>query len=168
MLLRRVNMSIYVSRYSNPELRTGKYTAIRISLGTPKWDIGYRLDGEMKNLMPFGLLGNFEKYEDFKPEYFKRLDRIGFSTIKRELDRYQSYGKDVVLLCYEDVRKPDDWCHRTAFSEWWETKTGERIPELFDPTTPKLPPQKKKDISSTATLTAPTDDFEEPEQLRLF
>ena len=32
---------VYTSRYSNPELKTGKYTAVRISLGTPKWPIGY-------------------------------------------------------------------------------------------------------------------------------
>ena len=28
---------IYTSRYSNPELKSGKYTTVRISLGTPKW-----------------------------------------------------------------------------------------------------------------------------------
>ena len=57
---------VYTSRYSNPELKTGKYTAVRISLGTPKWPIGYNLDAEMKDLMPFGLLGKFERYEDFE------------------------------------------------------------------------------------------------------
>ena len=47
---------VYTSRYSNPELKSGKYTTVRISLGTPKWPIGYNLDAEMKDLMPFGLL----------------------------------------------------------------------------------------------------------------
>lgn len=53
---------VYTSRYSNPELRTGKYTAVRISLGIPRWNIGYSLDAEMPDLMPFGLLHKFELY----------------------------------------------------------------------------------------------------------
>ena len=52
-------------------------TAVRISLGTPKWPIGYNLDAEMKDLMPFGLLNKFEQYEDFERAYFDRLNQKG-------------------------------------------------------------------------------------------
>ena len=47
-------MAIHTSRFSNPELRSGKYTTVRISLGTPKWPLGYHLDAELADLMPFG------------------------------------------------------------------------------------------------------------------
>ncbi|MDR2170525.1 MAG: hypothetical protein LBP59_10320 [Planctomycetaceae bacterium] len=40
--------------------------------------------------------------------------------------------KPVVLLCYEDVSKVGQWCHRRMFAEWWENKTGEIIEELSD------------------------------------
>ena len=43
---------IYTSRFSNPELKTGKYTAIRISVGSPRWNIGYQIAGAISELMP--------------------------------------------------------------------------------------------------------------------
>lgn len=54
-------------------------------------------------------------------------------------------GKDVVLCCYEDVRKPNEWCHRLVFAEWWYEKTGEKIEELPDPSPiPGVKKAKKK------------------------
>lgn len=139
---------IFTSRYSNPELRSGKYTAVRISLGTPKWKIGYNLDAEMPDLMPFGLLNKFDRYEDFERAYFARLDQKGVRRILSQFQRLESLGKDVVLLCYEDIRKgPDDWCHRRTFAKWWQQNTGKVIPELYDstpdPTKPRQSPSKR-------------------------
>ena len=156
---------IYTSRYSNPELKSGKYTTVRISLGTPKWPIGYHLDTEMKDLMPFGLLGHYDTEEAFRPAYFKRLDSIGTQRIFRQLQRLESMGKDVVLLCYEDIRKGDDnWCHRRTFAAWWLERTGEVIPELFDPTPDpahKCCEAVKKRIDTSTTIP-------QVEQLSLF
>lgn len=146
---------VYTSRYSNPELKTGKYTAVRISLGTPKWPIGYNLDAEMPDLMPFGLLNKFEQYEDFERAYFARLDQKGVQRILSQLQRFERLGKDVVLLCYEDIRKPDDWCHRRTFADWWLKNTGEAIPELFDPTPDPSKPRQavSKRIQETPPIT---------------
>lgn len=156
---------VYTSRYSNPELKTGKYTAVRISLGTPKWPIGYNLDAEMKDLMPFGLLGKFERYEDFERAYFERLDQEGVQRILSQLQRFERLGKDVVLLCYEDIRKgPDDWCHRRTFADWWLKNTGEAIPELFDPTPD--PSKPRQAVSKRIQETPPTTFH--MEQLTLF
>ena len=156
---------VYTSRYSNPELKTGKYTAVRISLGTPKWPIGYNLDAEMKDLMPFGLLGKFERYEDFERAYFERLDQKGVQRIFSQLQRFERLGKDVVLLCYEDIRKgPDDWCHRRTFADWWLKNTGEALPELFDPTPD--PSKPRQAVSKRLQETPPTTFH--MEQLTLF
>lgn len=127
---------LYVSRYSNKELATGKYTAVRISVGTPRWALGYKLDGAIKDLMPFGLL-DIEDREESRKLYQARLDKIGFSRIECQLRRLEALGKPVVLLCYEDITKgPDNWCHRTFFAEWWLRQTGEKIDELPDPAQP--------------------------------
>ena len=127
---------LYVSRYSNKELATGKYTAVRISVGTPRWALGYKLDGAIKDLMPFGLL-DIEDREESRRLYQARLDKIGFSRIEGQLRRLEALGKPVVLLCYEDITKgPDNWCHRTFFAEWWLRQTGEKIDELPDPAHP--------------------------------
>lgn len=123
---------IYVSRYANKELRTGNYTAVRISLGMPRWPLGYELAGEIKELMPFGMK-NIQNIEMFRPLYYQRLDGFGFARIEAQIQKFFNLGKDVVLLCYEDVRKGShSWCHRTVFSDWWLNQTGERIGELKD------------------------------------
>ena len=156
---------IYTSRYSNPELRKGNYFAVRVSLGTPKWELGYRLDGEMKDLMPFGLLNKYDRYEDFKLEYFSRLGRIGVKRIQNQLDGFAWYGRDIVLLCYEDIRKgPENWCHRTAFAEWWKLNTGIELQELTDPT----PSPVKAVISPSKEFSEAKNIQPQIEQLSLF
>ena len=155
---------VYTSRYSNPELRSGKYTTVRISLGTRKWPLGYHLDAELADLMPFGLLNKFERYEDFERAYFARLDQKGTGRILAQLQRFERLGKDVVLLCYEDIRKPDDWCHRRTFADWWQKIRGEVIPELFDPTPD--PTKARQGPSKRCSQTPPTTF--QLEQLTLF
>lgn len=123
---------IYTSRYSNPELRSGNYTAVRISIGTPRWDIGFPLAGEIKDLMPFGLL-DVEDSAIFKARYFEALNKKDVARIKNQLQKFETLGKSVVLLCYENIRKGDsNWCHRTMFAKWWLNQTGEKIFELVD------------------------------------
>lgn len=158
-------MNIYTSRYANPVLRSGNYTTVRISVGTPKWNLGYTLDGEINELMPFGLFNKYDEYEDFKSAYFRRLDNFGVDRIFRKLGEYQSLGKDVVLLCYEDIRG-DTWCHRTAFAEWWLMNTGEIIEELKDTSTP--PP--KRTMYATTNHIGETEPDSQPtySQLSLF
>ena len=61
------------------------------------------------------------------------MDRVGTARIAQILQHYEDMGKPVVLCCYEDVRKPGEWCHRLVFAEWWLQRTGEMIEELPDP-----------------------------------
>ena len=118
---------IFTSRYANPELKSCNYTAVRISLGLPKWKLPYELAGAIHELMPMGIFG-IKDYDEFHRRYFARLDAIGVNTIRVNLRRFENLGKPVVLLCFEDVRK--NWCHRNMFASWWERHTGEVIPEL--------------------------------------
>ena len=97
---------IYTSRFSNP--------AVRISVGSPRWKVGYDISGAISELMPKGIFGKYETKAAFEVEYRKRLECIGTAYIRKLLAGYETLGKDVVLLCYEDVRKGEsDWCHRT-------------------------------------------------------
>ena len=123
---------LYTSRFANPELKTGDYTPVRISLGAPRWRTGYTLAGAIKELMPAGLR-QIQDIEEFSLKYYKRLDSFGVDVIKKQLQYYESLGKPVVLLCFEDIRKGgDNWCHRTLFAKWWYARTGEIITELKD------------------------------------
>lgn len=147
-ILERRGKMIYTSRFSNPELKSGNYTAVRISLGSPRWSVGYTIDGVINELMPRGLFGKYDNDKlTFEKEYRKILDRYGVGLISQKLKEYEKLGKDVVLLCYEDVRKGEnDWCHRTMFAKWWNERTGEVIQELKDPTIPKIDKPKQEKV----------------------
>ena len=122
-------MDIYTSRFSYkiPE----EYQAIGIAVGKPKWPLGYALEN-YNVLAPFGIFNKNYSQAEYRLAYFKRLDSYGPERIKRDLEGFsrRSGGKDVVLLCYENLCKHGEWCHRTQFAEWWKEKTGESIIEL--------------------------------------
>lgn len=106
-------MGIYTSRYSNKELADGKYYCVGISIGTPKFKLAYRLENQCYSLAPKGYMLRMN-LEDFKKAYYEKLNGIGKDRIismvmKMERDAAEQ-GKDLVLLCYEDVRIPEDWC----------------------------------------------------------
>lgn len=132
---------IYTSRYSNPELKTGKYTVVGITRGAPKFPLQYRLDGNIMDIAPPGYLFNEYNRARFTPAYFRHMDKTGVNRIAQILRRYEAMGKPVVLCCYEDVRKPNEWCHRLVFAEWWMSRTGEVIEELPDPSPNKWLPK---------------------------
>lgn len=161
---------LYVSRFSNPELRSGKYTTVRISLGSPKWPLGYKVNGEINDLMPYGLL-NIQDPALYEQKYRARLLNIGVDRIWMQLERFEKQGKPVVLLCYEDVRDPSQWCHRSIFAKWWCEQTGEIIEELTDPSQVRLknqvgtvPARKSTPVAEEA---APAET-PKAEQLRMF
>nr|DAL67080.1 MAG TPA: hypothetical protein [Caudoviricetes sp.] len=141
-------MAIWVSRYSNKELQNGNYYPVGISIGTPKFPLGYTLRKQCYSLAPKGYMLNME-LDRFKTAYYEKLEGIGtdriIDMVEKMDEEARTEGKELVLLCYEDVRVPGDWCHRTVFAEWWAENTGELIEELTDPTPPKGKKQSKAD-----------------------
>lgn len=133
-------MAIWVSRYSNKELLKDKYYPVGISIGRPKFPLGYQLREQCYSLAPKGYMLNMD-IDRFRPAYYEKLENIGTDKIIDMVTRLdkkaQGEGKELVLLCFEDVRVPGDWCHRTVFAEWWAEQMGELIDELPDPTPPK-------------------------------
>ena len=128
---------IYTSRYSNPELSSGNYTVVGITRGAPKFPLHYQLAGNIMDIAPPGYLFREYNRERFTPPYFRHMDQVGVDKILQTLKSYEDMGKPVVLCCYEDVRKPGEWCHRLVFAEWWFKRTGEKITELQDPSSNK-------------------------------
>lgn len=156
---------IFTSRYSNPELVGDKYTVVGVTRTPPKFPLKYQLQGNIAEIAPPGWLFSETNVERFRTPYFRYLDKTGPFKIKRILENYLSYGKDVVLCCYEDVRVPGEWCHRTAFAEWWKLQTGQEISELFNPQEPKLPAAVQKRIKAEQEA---AEKAKQPEQLSFF
>lgn len=164
-------MAIWISRYSNKEVPNGNYYPVGISIGTPKFPLGYQIREQCYSLAPKGYMLRMEP-EEFKKAYYGKLDGIGsdriISMVERLNQTAQTEGKELVLLCFEDVRVPGDWCHRTVFAEWWAEHTGEIISELPDPSEPKI----KKPTKSKEESKKPAKGAEQPDngyqQMSLF
>ena len=125
---------IYTSRYQNPELATGRYTVVGVTRGKPKFPLEIPACGEHHGDCPTpDTCSTNTTGPGLPPDTFQHMDRQGARKIAHILAQYERLGKDVVLCCFEDVRKPNEWCHRLVFAEWWSLRTGENIPELPDP-----------------------------------
>lgn len=148
---------IFTSRYSNPELKTGDYTVVGITRGAPKFPLQYQLAGNIIEFAPPGYLFNEYDRGRFTPPFFRHLDKVGVPRAMQLMQRYIDLGKPVVFCCYKDVRKPGEWCHRLVFAEWWESRTGELIEELKDPSPCKW--AKPKPAQVAAPTPPPEPDF---------
>ena len=145
---------IYTSRYSNRELANGDYYAVGISRGKPKFQIDYHIYTQAYIFAPDRSMWNAPK-SSFRRMYRAKLDRIGTEKVRRILRSFESAarGRDVVLLCFEDVRIEEDWCHRTMLAEWVEEKLGFKIKELYNPDPPKgKSKERRKDMGEQLML----------------
>ena len=119
-------MKIFTSRYGNKALRELDMTKIGISLGKPRWSLGYEVIGNLYNLAPSGSMLDMNDQEAYRVLYEQRVAAVGVAKIRSMLEALGD-GEDVVLLCYEDLRDGSKWCHRRMFAEWWEGETGEKV-----------------------------------------
>lgn len=81
-------MAIMTGRYSNKELRNDGYYPVGISVGKPRFSTGYEIREQCYALAPrYDMLKL--GYEEYKAEYFKKLDKIGVDKIiaKVQLDK---------------------------------------------------------------------------------
>ena len=60
-----------------------------------------------------------------------QLEAIGLDAIVGRLGRIaeEAGGLPLVLLCYEDLTKPGQWCHREHLSSWLRER-GVEVREL--------------------------------------
>ena len=160
-------MAIWTSRDSNKELPNGNYYPVGISIGHPRFRLGYELREQCFSLAPKGYMLNMD-IENFKEAYYGKLEGIGteriISMVNKLDERARSEGKELVLLCFEDVRVEGEWCHRTVFAQWWAEKVGEIIEELPDPT----PPKGKAKRDNTKPVNAPAKEDSGYEQMSIF
>jgi hypothetical protein len=131
---------LFTSRFGAKRLILASGAApIRISLGYPRWPLGYTLAGACPLLAPFGAMLKMDQ-ELYTRVYRDRLDRLGVATIAAALQELsdQNEGRGLVLLCFENLAKPGQWCHRRLFAAWFEAQTGLPVPELAEAAEPAL------------------------------
>lgn len=106
---------------------------IRTTAGHPRFPLGYELAGHAKLITPTRELLAADLPEDaYEFSYRRLLNGYGIDRIYAELAGLaaRNGGARLVLLCFDRLDKPGNWCHRSMFSRWYLEQTGEEIPEL--------------------------------------
>ena len=120
-------MQIYTSRYHNKTVASGDFTPVGISQGNARF-LKYT-PVYLRALAPTRAMIKMTDKVAYQEAYVKILDDLGIANIQKMLAE-ASGGKPIALLCFEDLRKSELWCHRTMFAEWYEQQTGQKVEEL--------------------------------------
>jgi hypothetical protein len=102
--------------------------AVRITLGRPpRWFT--HPHEEVRLLAPRPRVFKLKDDREFEAAYGQHLKAVG---VERLMQRFQNLsekhdGRRLVLLCFE--ASVED-CHRGQFARWWESRTGQAVPEL--------------------------------------
>jgi len=144
--------ALKTSYYGNKGLTNDDHLLVCISLGKPKFPTSYEIEDEVFILKPKRDMLDLP-YGMYVAAYRRQLDGHGIEKIKKVLGsmhKKKARGRPIVLLCFEDIRKENQWCHRRIFAEWWEEQTSRPVEELE----PANPPsgQKKKDTRQLALI----------------
>lgn len=146
-------MKLFTSRYACPDLAARPdLVKVSISIGAPRFPLGYNIDFTMTHLMPTAAMvkrvhqGRLSE-DDYRRAYIDRLEIAGLAAIQRDFGTiYSEMPGDLVLLCFEDLRKPGAWCHRTMAARWLESRGMGKIEELEEVS------QSEKQLQSFAIL----------------
>jgi hypothetical protein len=138
------NVNLATSRYSNHELIIASgMRPIRTSIGFPRFKLKYELAGVIRALMPTRPMLKLPRPE-YEALYLGKLDQVGIEELQRQFEELDPDGKGLVLLCFEDLTKPGEWCHRRMFATWFEERTGQAVPELVDEVWPAKASQSEE------------------------
>jgi hypothetical protein len=123
---------VYTYRWADAQSLPSFWVPVRVSIGCPHYWPGARELDAIHELMPYEILGRVHGPKLFEKRYRERLDGFGPERIQRRFERlFERHGeRPLVLCCYEDLRKPGEWCHRSFLRSWWQERTGMVIDEL--------------------------------------
>lgn len=69
---------------------------------------------------------------EYRRLYFAQLAKLDPKKVVDDLTRLAG-SAEPVLLCWETLRKPGEWCHRRMVAEWlWDTLKL-HVPEMSSP-----------------------------------
>lgn len=116
-------------RYADFDDRCG--VPVRISVGAPRFPLGYRLEEHIPELCPAWSWLKL-KPDDYDRRFFGKLEKVGVERLRGIFTSMSErhMGRRLVLLCYEEVLGKGQTCHRRGFAEWWYEQTGEEIREI--------------------------------------
>ncbi|MBA7645334.1 hypothetical protein ES703_53089 [subsurface metagenome] len=112
---------IWTGRYADQAaiVRSGA-VPVCITVGRPRFRLQYKLVEEISLFAPNGHLFTMNDPEELRKALYARLDRAGIEKVRGILSNISARhgGRDLILLCFEDLRKPGEWCHRQLIADW--------------------------------------------------
>lgn len=111
---------------------------VRTSNGKPRYHLNYPLMYKAECVFPRWALVKMSDMSRFSQLYQEDLDKLDFQIFVDTFEAIAQHNAgaqsvldgmkpNLVLMCFEaDVRQ----CHRGAFAQWWNAKTGMEVPEL--------------------------------------
>jgi hypothetical protein len=122
-------LTLFTNRFQN--FQPGQGTPVRITRGAPRWKLADPLDHPVRELAPWGPYFG-KALPEFTSGFRADLDKVGAPRIAELLQAITEQARDhrLVLLCFEDLSKPGEWCHRRIFADWWKDTTGDDVREL--------------------------------------
>ena len=126
-------MDLATSRYQAADLiETSGRAAVGITLGYPRFKLRFPVVVNLRQLAPTREMLHVGDACTFDKMYRSRLDDLSVDEVRRLLtDCAERANNDrLTLLCFEDLTKPGQRCHRRLFATWWQESTGEVVPEL--------------------------------------
>lgn len=130
-------MKLFTSRYQrfNPE----DGAPVRTTVGAPRFALTYEHAGEARLIMPTYPMLSLDE-QPYRVAYLRRLDTAGVDAVHADLYAISVAAGDdrLVLLCFCDLSRPNAWCHRRMFANWWRERTGDDVHELAENADPPL------------------------------
>ncbi|MDQ8706717.1 hypothetical protein RCO28_30215 [Streptomyces sp. LHD-70] len=120
---------LFTHRYQGFDPSMG--VPVRITLAPPRWTLPYRLEYRVPELAPARAYFGTER-ATFESAYRAQLEGLGVEELANQFQGIAVKAGDLrlVLLCFEDLAKPGEWCHRRMFASWWQERTGAQVREL--------------------------------------
>jgi len=125
-------MKLWTARFANKNLKHvtpgAAVSVYGICLSPPRFPLGYKLAGNIKQLGPPKILWG-QGREAFAVDYTAFLAQRAEYVLHLANDWKASDGH-IVLCCYEDLRDSDKHCHRTVLAEWLRHNAALEVTEL--------------------------------------
>jgi hypothetical protein len=117
------------SYYQSKRIDPKKHFVVQTSVSSARW--GAQPEMLLEVLQPPEEILGLEIFP-YTRAYTAHLESMGVREIRMSLDIAKDHAgkREVLLCCFESLKKPGQFCHRRIFAWWWHKKTGEFIPEL--------------------------------------